>query len=157
PLAAIIHDAALADERELLGAAGAAAGLALENERLQAELRARVEELEQSRERIIEAGLAERRKPERNLHDGAQQRLVAVSLTMRLVRDRIGDDPGGARELTVEAIGELESATAELRELARGIHPAILSDRGLAAAVRALAARMPVQVSLVESPPDRLS
>jgi signal transduction histidine kinase len=157
PLAAIIHDAALSDERELLTAAGAAAGLALENERLQAELRARVEELERSRERIIEAGLAERRKLERNLHDGAQQRLVALSLTMRLARDRIGHDPDGARELIVEAQHELESATVELRELARGIHPAILSDRGLPAAVEALAGRMPVPVALVEAPPDRLS
>jgi signal transduction histidine kinase len=157
PLAAIIHNAALTDERELLSAAGAAAGLALENERLQAELRARVEELERSRARLIEAGLAERRKLERNLHDGAQQRLVALSLTMRLARDRIAADPDGARDLVVEAMSELESATAELRELARGIHPAILSDRGLPAAVKALAARMPVPVSLVEAPPDRLS
>lgn len=157
PLAAIIHDAALTDERELLTAAGAAAGLALENERLQAELRARVEELERSRERIIQAGLAERRKLERNLHDGAQQRLVALSLTMRLARDRIGHDPDGARELIVEAMGELDAATSELRELARGIHPAILSDRGLPAAVKMLAGRMPVPVALVEAPPDRLS
>ncbi|MBV9801013.1 MAG: hypothetical protein JO039_23395 [Solirubrobacterales bacterium] len=157
PLAVIVHDAALADECQLLTAAGAAAGLALENERLQAELRARVEELERSRQRLIEAGVAERRKLERNLHDGAQQRLVALSLNMRLARDRIADDPDGARELIVEAMGELESATAELRELARGIHPAVLSDRGLPAAVKALAARMPVPVSLVEMPPARLS
>ncbi len=157
PLAVIVHDAALADERQLLTTAGAAAGLALENERLQAELRARVEELERSRQRIIEAGLAERRKLERNLHDGAQQRLVALSLNMRLARDRIADNPERARELIVEAMGELESATAELRELARGIHPAVLSDRGLPAAVKALAARMPVPVSLVQMPPERLS
>jgi signal transduction histidine kinase len=156
PLAAIVHDAALADERELLTAAGAAAGLALENERLQAELRARVEELERSRERIIQAGLAERRKLERNLHDGAQQRLVALSLTMRLAHDRLASDPEGARELIAEGMGELAATTAELRELARGIHPAVLSDRGLPAAVKALAARMPVPVSLVETPPDRL-
>jgi hypothetical protein len=79
PLAAIVHDVSLADERDLLETAGAAAGLALENERLHVELRARVEELKRSRERIIEAGLAERRKLERNLHDGAQQRLVALA------------------------------------------------------------------------------
>jgi signal transduction histidine kinase len=157
PLAVIVHDAALADERQLLTAAGAAAGLALENERLQAELRARVEELERSRQRIIEAGLAERRQLERNLHDGAQQRLVALSLNMRLARDRIATDPEGAHELIVEAMGELESATEELRELARGIHPAVLSDRGLPAAVKALAVRMPVPVSLGQMPPARLS
>jgi signal transduction histidine kinase len=157
PLAAIIHDAALADERALLATAGAAAGLALENERLHAELRARVEELERSRERIIEAGLAERRKLERNLHDGAQQRLVALSLSMRLARDRVARDPEGARELLDEAMIELESATAELRELARGIHPAVLSDRGLPAALKALAARMPVPIELVEAPAQRLN
>jgi signal transduction histidine kinase len=157
PLAAIVHDAALADERELLTAAGAAAGLALENERLQAELRARVEELQRSRERIIEAGLAERRQLERNLHDGAQQRLVALSLTMRLARERVDRDPRGARQLLDEASREVEAATSELRELARGIHPAVLSDRGLPAAVRALGARMPMPVVLVEAPHDRLA
>jgi len=156
PVAALIHDAALADERQLLETAGAAAALALENERLHAELRARVDELERSRERLIEAGLAERRKLERNLHDGAQQRLVALSLSMRLARDRVARDPQGARELLDEAMSELQSATAELRELARGIHPAVLSDRGLPAALRALAGRIPVEVELVETPAQRL-
>jgi signal transduction histidine kinase len=120
PLAAIIHDAELTEERGLLETAGAAAGLALENQRLHAELRPRVEELERSRERMIEAGLAERRKLERNLHDGAQQRLVALALNMRRARDRVERDPEGARELLDEAMAELESATSELRELARG-------------------------------------
>jgi signal transduction histidine kinase len=156
PLAAIVHDVSLADERDLLETAGAAAGLALENERLHVELRARVEELERSRERIIEAGLAERRKLERNLHDGAQQRLVALALTMRLARDRLERDPEGARELLDEAAVELDSATSELRELARGIHPAVLSERGLPAAVKALAARVPVPVQIVETPDERL-
>jgi signal transduction histidine kinase len=156
PLAAIIYDAALADEHTLLETAGAAAGLALENERLHAELRARVEELERSRERLIEVGLAERRKLERNLHDGAQQRLVALALNIRLARDRLDRDPEDARELLSEAMSELESATAELRELARGIHPAVLSERGLPAAVRALAGRLPVPVEVVETPEERL-
>jgi signal transduction histidine kinase len=156
PVAAIVHDAALADERTLLETAGAAAGLALENERLHAELRARVEELERSRSRIIEAGLAERRKLERNLHDGAQQRLVALALSLRLARDRVERDPDGARALLDEAMSELESATGELRELARGIHPAVLSDRGLPAALKALAGRVRVPVELVETPVERL-
>jgi signal transduction histidine kinase len=156
PLAAIIHDASLADERELLETAGAAAGLALENERLDAELRARVEELERSRRRLIEVGLSERRKLERNLHDGAQQRLVALALSLRLAHDRLGRDPEQSRELLEEAMSELEAATSELRELARGIHPAVLSDRGLAAALNALAGRLPVAVEVVETPPDRL-
>jgi signal transduction histidine kinase len=156
PLAAIIHDAALVDERRLLEAAGAAAALALENERLHAELRARVEELERSRERIIAVGLDERRKLERNLHDGAQQRLVALALSLRLARERLTRDPDAARDLLDEARAELDSATAELRELARGIHPAVLSDRGLPAALKALAGRVPVPVELVETPAERL-
>jgi signal transduction histidine kinase len=156
PLAAIIYDAALVDERQVLEAAGAAAALALENERLGAELRARVEELERSRERIIAVGLEERRKLERNLHDGAQQRLVALALGMRLARDRLARDPDGARELLDEALVELDSARAELRELARGIHPAVLSDRGLPAALQALASRVPIPVDLVETPSERL-
>ena len=156
PLAAIVHDAALADERRLLETAGAAAGLAMENERLHAELRARVDELERSRERLIEAGLAERRKLERDLHDGAQQRLVALALSLRLARDRLGREPEAARDLLNEAMLELESATGELRELARGIHPAVLSDRGLTVAVKALAGRLAVPVELVSSPSERL-
>jgi len=156
PLAAVVHDRALAHERGLLESVGAAAGLVLENERLHAELRARVAELERSRERIIEAGVAERRKLERDLHDGAQQRLVALALNLRLAHDRFDHDPAGARELIKEARAELESATAELRELARGIHPAVLSERGLPAALKALAGRVPVPVELVETPTERL-
>jgi signal transduction histidine kinase len=156
PLAAIIHDASLADERELLETAGAAAGLALENERLDAELRARVEELERSRQRLIEVGLSERRKLERNLHDGAQQRLVALALSLRLAHDRLARAPEQSRELLEESMAELEAATSELRELARGIHPAVLSDRGLPAALNALAGRLPVAVEIVETPLERL-
>ena len=156
PLAAIIHDAALAEERGLFETAGAAAGLALENERLHAELRARVAELERSREQIIAAGLAERRKLERNLHDGAQQRLVALALNIRLAHDRMARDPEDARELLKEAMSELESATSELRELARGIHPNVLSERGLSAALKTLAGRVPVPVEIAETPTERL-
>lgn len=156
PLAAIIHDASLSDERRLLEAAGAAAGLALDNERLHAELRARVDELEHSRQRLIEVSLSERQKLERNLHDGAQQRLVALALNLRLARDRALRDPEKSRELLDEAMGELDEATSELRELARGIHPAVLSDRGLPAALNALASRIPVAVDVVETPAARL-
>jgi signal transduction histidine kinase len=156
PLAAIVHDASLAEERELIDTAGAAAALTLENERLDAELRARVEELSRSRERLVEVGLAERRALERNLHDGAQQRLVALALSLRLARGKIEDDPGGASALLDEAMGELGEATSELRELARGIHPAVLSDRGLPAALEALAGRAPVVVDVIETPADSL-
>jgi signal transduction histidine kinase len=156
PLAAIMHDASLADERELIDAAGAAAALTLENERLDAELRARVQELSRSRERLIEVGLAERRGLERNLHDGAQQRLVALALSLRLARGKVEEDPEGASALLEEAMEELAEATSELRELARGIHPAVLSDRGLPAALETLAGRAPVVVDVIETPADTL-
>jgi signal transduction histidine kinase len=155
-LAAIVHDAALDEDRDLVGAAGAAAALALENERLDAELRARVEELSRSRERLIEVGLAERRGLERNLHDGAQQRLVALALDLRMARGKVNEDPRVAEELLDQAMAGLEEATEELRELARGIHPAVLSDRGLPAALEALAGRAPVPVEVVETPAESL-
>jgi signal transduction histidine kinase len=153
---AIVHDRTLTDDPDLLGSVAAAAGLAMENERLQAQLRARVEELRTSRARIVEAGTQERRRLERNLHDGAQQRLVALSLTLRLAQGKVQKDPGKADELLSAAQEELTLAQAELRELARGIHPAILSDRGLGAALEALAGRAPIEVELAELPGDRL-
>jgi signal transduction histidine kinase len=153
---AILHDATLSEDPELLGSVAAAAGLAMENERLQAKLRARVEELRASRARIVEAGTAERRRLERNLHDGAQQRLVALSLTLRLAQAKVAKDPEKADELLSAAQQELTLALGELRELARGIHPAVLSDRGLGAALEALAGRAPISVELEELPGDRL-
>jgi len=134
----------------------AATGLAMENERLQAQLRARVEELSASRARIVEAGTHERRRLERNLHDGAQQRLVALSLTLRLAQGKLREDPERTEALLVSAQNELDLALGELRELARGIHPAILSDRGLTAALEALAGRAPIPVDLAAIPGDRL-
>jgi signal transduction histidine kinase len=153
---AIVHDVTLCEDPELLGSVAAAAGLAMENERLQAQLRARVEELRTSRARIVEAGTHERRRLERNLHDGAQQRLVALSLTLRLAQGKVHKDPEKATELLDAAQQELTLALGELRELARGIHPAVLSDRGLGAALEALAGRAPIEVDLAEIPGDRL-
>jgi signal transduction histidine kinase len=153
---AIVHDISLCEDPETLGSVAAAAGLAMENERLQAQLRARVEELRTSRARIVEAGTHERRRLERNLHDGAQQRLVALSLTLRLAQAKLRKDPDGADALLTGAHDELTLALGELRELARGIHPAILSDRGLGAALEALAGRAPIAVELAEVPADRL-
>jgi len=153
---AIVHDASLRAEPEVLGSVAAAAGLAMQNERLQAALGAKLEELRRSRARIVEAGLAERRRLERNLHDGAQQRLVALSLSLRVAERQIAKDPERARALVAAAHEELNQALEELRELARGIHPAVLSDRGLGAAVEALAVRSPLPVKVVEVPEDRL-
>jgi signal transduction histidine kinase len=154
PLAVVIHDGALAEERDLVRAVGGAAALTLENERLSAELRARVEEVRASRARIVRAGDEERRRLERDLHDGAQQRLVALALNLRLARD---SDPDMMRGLIDEATNELTEATGELRELARGIHPAVLTDRGLGAAVTALAGRAAVPVEVSALPEERLA
>ena len=112
-------------------------------------------ELQASRARIVAAGDEERRRLERNLHDGAQQRLVSLSLSLRLAEQQLRKDPDGAEQLVAAARAELSQALEELRELARGIHPAILTDRGLDAALDALAARAPVPVEL-DSPPTRL-
>jgi signal transduction histidine kinase len=145
-LAALVYDASLDDDPELVEAVRAAAGMALENERLQAESQAQLAEVQASRERIVAAGDAERRRLERNLHDGAQQRLVALSLQLRLLQGRVGDDPS-AQELVSTASTQLAQSLAELRELARGIHPAVL-DHGLEAALDSLAARSTVAATV---------
>jgi signal transduction histidine kinase len=154
-IAAIVHDPTLADQPELVRAAGAAAALALENQRLSAELRARIEELRASRARLVEAGDAERRRLERDLHDGAQSRLVALAVQLRLARTKAGAGTEVARILD-ESGSELQASLDELRELARGIHPAVLTDRGLGAALGALASRAPVPVDFAGEPPDDL-
>jgi signal transduction histidine kinase len=149
-VAAIVHDAALDASPELVTAAAAAAALALDNERLKADLQARVEELRVSRQRIMEAGDAARRRIERNLHDGAQQQLVALALELRVLRTRLKDP-------AIDDLSErLASALAELRELARGIHPAILTDRGLAPAIESLADRSTVPVETGVDVSERL-
>lgn len=149
PVAAIIHDAALDASRELVQAAATASSLAIDNERLKADLRARLEELRVSRLRIVEAADDARRRIERDLHDGAQQQLVALALDLRILRTQADDDEelrGG-----IDAVTErLATALAELRELARGIHPSTLTEHGLGAAVTALAGRasLPVDVEV---------
>jgi signal transduction histidine kinase len=154
-IAAIAHDPSLSDEPQLVRAVGAAAALALENQRLAAELRARIEDLRASRARVVEAGDAERRRLERNLHDGAQSRLVAVALKLQLVRMRV-DASSEAAQLLEESSAELQASLDELRELARGLHPAVLIDQGLRAAIRILASRAPVPVEIAAMPAEPL-
>jgi signal transduction histidine kinase len=155
-VAAIVHAAELEERRELVRTVGAAAAMTLRNERLDAELRAKVTELQASRYRIVQAGYEQRRRLERDLHDGAQQRLMALGINLRLVRDLIAREPEQAVELLGASLHELGEATAELRELARGIHPAVLTNRGLEAAIKGLASRSPVPVEVLETPEDRL-
>lgn len=117
---------------------------------------ARTEELRASRVRIVQAADAARRRIERDLHDGAQQRLVALAVDIRLARSRVEAEPQAAGPLLERLGDELSEASAELRELARGIHPAVLTERGLGPAITALADRAPVPVEIVEVPTDRL-
>jgi signal transduction histidine kinase len=154
-VAALVHDAALAHQPDLLEVVCAAANVAFERERLQTELEARVVELQASRERIVTAGDAERRRLERDLHDGAQQRLVAIALQLSLLKGRIQTDPETAEQLANTAADELALSLAELRELARGIHPAVL-EHGLAAALDSLAARAVVPTKVMFETSERL-
>jgi signal transduction histidine kinase len=112
------------------------------------DLRVRVDDLRGARQRIIAAADAERQRIERDLHDGAQQRMVAVALTLGMAEKRLATDPASAALLIAQAREEAQLAVTELRELARGIHPAVLSDRGLCPAIEALAARAPVPVEV---------
>jgi signal transduction histidine kinase len=157
PVAALLHDASLKKEPELLDAVVAAAGIALENGRLESELRARVEELRQSRARIVEVAQTERRRLERDLHDGAQQRLVTLSLQLKTLTSQLAAQPG-ATPLLEEARSELDQSLRELRELARGIHPAVVTESGLGTALDGLASRatvpVEVDVDLDTRPPE---
>lgn len=156
PVAALVHDPVLLERRGLLTAAGAAARLALENERLQAELRAQLVELRATQARIVTAGDEERRRLERDLHDGVQQRLLTIGLSLQLVRAEVGASATGALDLMREAEAELGSALEELRELAQGIHPAVLTEHGLGPALKTLATRSRVPVEIRRVPRERL-
>jgi signal transduction histidine kinase len=157
PVAALLHDAALDDDPALVRAVAATARMTIQNERLQAEVRAQLEEVRASRARIVEFGDAERRRVERNLHDGAQQRLVSISLALGIARSQVGAT--SEQEMAValdDAAAELRLALVELRELARGIHPVILSEAGLGPALVSLAERSPIPVTVTAVPPERL-
>jgi len=154
PIAALGYDASLDDDPELVEAVTAAAAIAIDNASLLAEREAQLAEIKASRERIVAAGDAERRRLERNLHDGAQQRLVGIALQLRLLQNRVSDDPSAAALVTT-ASDELANSLSELRELARGIHPAVL-EHGLPAALEALATRAPVPTHVDCVLPGRL-
>jgi len=152
-VAALVHDPALLDEPGLVESVRATAGLVLENERLAAQVRSQLVEVRASRARIVAAGDAERRRIERNLHDGAQQRLVTLSMALGLEAARAGGGTAGALS---RAQDEIEQAIGELRELARGIHPTLLRDEGLGAAVGSLARRTHLPVTVHGSVSTRI-
>jgi signal transduction histidine kinase len=146
-IAALVYDATLGEEPELVEAVSAAAGIALENGRLEAQLRARLQELHGSRTRVVEAQQHERRRLERNLHDGAQQRLVALALELGMLAEQADSDPATQTRLKRARIEVAESLN-ELRDLARGLHPAVVSGHGLAVALESLVAVAPLEVQL---------
>lgn len=155
-VAALLHDPALNEEPDLLDAVSAAAAIALETGRLQAELRANVDELRGSRARVLEAGEAERRRLERDLHDGAQQRLVSLSLDLGVLETRLGEAPE-AKALLSEARKEIALSLGELRDIAGGLYPAVLTAHGLPVALESLTARAPVPVTLTVALDERLA
>ena len=117
------------------------------------DLAARVTELEISREKVVDAAEAERRRIERDLHDGAQQRLVALAMELGRAKAKFADDVDAAKDLVDQAHAEAKAALTELRDLVRGVHPPVLTDRGLDAALSGLAARCPVHTDVsVEMP-----
>lgn len=152
PVAALVHDPALDCEPLLLDAVTRAAALPLDNGRLHTEVLARLEEVRASRQRIVTAAYEERRRIKRDLHDGAQQRLVSLALSLRLARRSLD---GESAEMLDQAAEELSLAVRDVRELARGIHPASLIEDGLAGALETLADRTPLAV-VVDVPEDPL-
>jgi signal transduction histidine kinase len=148
PIAALIHDPALVENQELVQSVCAAAALTLENARLQAELRARLAELQASRARLVAATDAERLRIERDLHDGTQQRLVSIAMALGLAESKLAADRPAVQPVLREARDALAVALAELRELTQGIRPAILVERGLAAALDDLSRRAALPVRL---------
>jgi signal transduction histidine kinase len=156
PIAALVHDPALAENAELVQSVCAAAALTLENARLQAELRARLAELQASRARLVTATESERRRIERDLHDGTQQRLVSIAMTLGLAESKLAVDRAAVEPVLREARDALTLALAELRELTQGIRPAILVERGLAAALDDLSRRAALPVRLEVAVTGRL-
>ncbi|MEJ3748794.1 ATP-binding protein [Actinomycetes bacterium KLBMP 9797] len=156
-VAALVHDAALREDDHVLRAVTAAAGLALDNQRLTAEVRAQLAEVRASRARIVTAVTEERSRMERDLHDGVQQNLVAAAIGVRVATEQLGPDAADDVRALLRASGEgLDAALADLRALARGLHPAILTEDGLVAALQSLVERAPVPVEVAAAEVPRL-
>ena len=160
PIAMLLHDPALEHNAELVRSVCAAAGLALENERLEAELRARLVELQASRARLVEATDAERRRIERDLHDGTQQHLVSIAMSLGLLESKLPAEAAAAQPIVRDTRDALTLALQELRELTHGIHPPLLAERGLPAALEELCRRAALptrlEVALDQRLPDQI-
>jgi signal transduction histidine kinase len=156
PLAVLIHDASLLQDVKRVEAVAGAARLTLENERLHAELRAQLDAVRASRARLVDTADHARRRLERDLHDGAQQRLLAASTAMERAR-MLNSNAGDSRldDLLEEVSAQLKETLTELRELARGIHPALLTDEGLGAAIESLARRAQLPTRICSIPRER--
>jgi signal transduction histidine kinase len=158
PLAVIVHDQALEEDPGLVSAVSAALRLTVENEHLTAEVERQLAEVQASRGRIVAAGDVERKRVERDLHDGAQQRLVSLMVALRLTRVRLGSEAEpSVLEALEQATDDARAALAELRALARGMHPAILTEAGLGAAIQSLADRSPVPISVEAGSDERFA
>jgi signal transduction histidine kinase len=153
--AVLVHDDELRHEPELVRVAAAAANLALEHSRLQAEIQTQLEQVRASRARIVEAGDTARRRLERDLHDGAQQRLVTLSLALGMARSQAAGSDPELEALLESATKEAREALVELRELARGLHPAVLTETGLPGAIQSLVERSPVATTVTAVPTGR--
>ena len=155
-------DAFSAEDDRVLTELARQVGLAVHNARLDTalqttldELRKQADELRESRARIVASGDAERRRVERNLHDGAQQHLLAMAVNLRLARDILAEDPPAATEMLDQLANDIKDTITELRELAHGIYPPLLADRGLGEALRAAAGRSPLEVAVSTGKIDR--
>jgi signal transduction histidine kinase len=157
PVAALVHDPALLEDPDLLESVCAAARLSLENARLHAELQAQLLKVRESRNRIVTAADSERARIERDLHDGAQQRLVALALDLRMAELGLADTDADTKVLLQSAVDSLQLAVEELRELAHGVYPALLVQSGLRAALDDLAGRTRGPVVVVDAPSERLA
>lgn len=155
PGGAVVYDAAATPDADLLHAVVSALHLLLDNARLRHRLEQQLLEVRASRARIVAAGDDERRRVERDLHDGAQQHLIGSALTVRLARQSVRTAPQQAEELLLRAEDQLRTALHEIRDLARGLHPAILTDAGVGAAVESLSQRLPLQVLVSGGLTDR--
>lgn len=155
PVAAIVHDDALADQRSFVQTVGAYALTWEDNHRLAARVEESLRELRESRARILAAADDERRRIERDLHDGGQQRLVALRVRLELADETMRDSPARARRMLQQLGTEVDAALDELRSLAAGVYPSLLADRGLTDALRSAALRSPVPVSVAVSGEDR--